>query len=60
MKRLLDYSDCPRDIADPWYTGKFELTYSDVEEGCQALLNTIQRNNSNEETHIVNEIKRKQ
>ena len=35
--RLLDFTDHPRDIADPWYTGDFETTYADVVEGCQAL-----------------------
>lgn len=38
---LLDFSDKPRDISDPWYTGDFETTYSDVMEGCQALLAVI-------------------
>ena len=41
VHRLLDYSKHPRDIADPWYTGDFELTYADVYEGCKALLNAI-------------------
>lgn len=36
--RLLDFSDTPRDIADPWYTGDFDTTYEDVKEGCEALL----------------------
>jgi protein-tyrosine phosphatase len=36
--RLLDFSNNPRDIADPWYTGDFDKTYEDVYEGCQALL----------------------
>ena len=31
-------SDDPRDIADPWYTGGFDGTYSDVVEGCEAFL----------------------
>ena len=35
---LLDYSDRPRDIADPWYTGNFELTYRDIVEGCEGFL----------------------
>ncbi len=35
--RLLDFSGCPRDIADPWYTGDFDLTYRDVVEGCQGF-----------------------
>jgi len=38
VKRLLDYSSHPRDIADPWYTGDFDKTYADVVEGCEALL----------------------
>lgn len=42
ITRLLDFSTRPRDIADPWYTGNFELTYQDVLEGCEALLNTIE------------------
>lgn len=35
---LLDYTEHPRDIADPWYTGNFDATYEDVKEGCEALL----------------------
>ena len=36
--RLLDLTDDPRDVADPWYTGDFGQTYRDVEKGCRALL----------------------
>ena len=39
--RLLDFLEKPRDIADPWYTGDFETTYNDVEEGCRKLLEYI-------------------
>ena len=35
---LLDYTDHPRDGADPWYTGDFEKTYDDVLAGCQGFL----------------------
>ena len=41
--RLLDFSEHPRDIADPWYTGDFETTYSDIVEGCRAFLETLRR-----------------
>ena len=41
IQRLLDYSDRPRDIADPWYTGNFDETYDDVVEGCRALLDHL-------------------
>ena len=35
---LMDYTEKPRDVADPWYTGNFEATWRDVLEGCQCLL----------------------
>ena len=44
VKLLLDYSENPRDIADPWYTGDFESTYSDVVEGCQGFLRYMEKN----------------
>lgn len=39
---LLDWTEHPRDIADPWYTGNFDQTYEDVDEGCEALLQALQ------------------
>lgn len=39
--RLLDFSNNPRDIADPWYTGNFDITYNDILEGCIAFLDYI-------------------
>lgn len=45
IRRLLDFSERPRDIADPWYTGDFDETYEDVYEGCIALLETILQEN---------------
>ncbi|WP_206458390.1 low molecular weight protein-tyrosine-phosphatase [Anaerovorax sp. IOR16] len=41
IHRLLDFSKNPRDIADPWYTGNFDVTYDDICEGCNALLDVI-------------------
>ncbi len=38
VHRLLDFSDAPRDIDDPWYTGNFEKAYSDIVEGLEAFL----------------------
>ena len=38
VKLLLDYTDSPGDIADPWYTGSFDVTYRDIVEGCKGLL----------------------
>ena len=39
MYRLLDFTERKgADIADPWYTGNFDVTYDDIVEGCEALL----------------------
>jgi len=38
---LMDYTNHPGEVADPWYTDDFEATWRDVLEGCQALLKTI-------------------
>ena len=40
--RLLDYSERPRDIADPWYTGNFEETYNDIVEGLKGLIKYLE------------------
>ena len=36
--RLLDFTQNPHNIKDPWYTGNFDETYWDIVEGCQAFL----------------------
>ncbi len=36
--KLLEFSGKERDIADPWYTGNFDITYDDILEGLSALL----------------------
>ena len=39
IHKLLDFTNRPGDVADPWYTGNFEATWQDVLLGCQCLLN---------------------
>lgn len=41
--RLLDFTDHPGDIADPWYTENFEQAYTDILRGCMGFLAEIQR-----------------
>ena len=36
--RLLDFTDTPGDIDDPWYSGNFEQTYKDISYGIEGLL----------------------
>ena len=35
---LMDYTNRPGDVADPWYTGDFGTTWRDVSAGCEGLL----------------------
>ncbi len=46
IHRVLDYTEHPRDIADPWYTGNFDDTYADLEEGLQAFRNVLLANSA--------------
>ena len=39
---LMDYTDRPGDVADPWYTDDFETTWQDVLAGCRGLLAACQ------------------
>jgi protein-tyrosine phosphatase len=38
LYKLLSFAGSARDVADPWYTGDFDATYSDILQGCTALL----------------------
>ena len=38
---LMDFTDRPGDVADPWYTRDFEATWRDVSDGCKGLLEKI-------------------
>ena len=51
--KLLDFSNNPRDIADPWYTGNFEVTYYDIVEGCHAFLESLDKERK-ESVHLMN------
>lgn len=42
--KLLSFSGESGDIADPWYTGNFDVTYDDVVRGCRGLLNEVKNN----------------
>ena len=38
MHLLMDFTDRPGEVVDPWYTGDFEATWRDVVAGCRGLL----------------------
>ena len=41
IHRLLDFTEKPKDIADPWYYGNFDLTYKEIKYGCEKFLDSI-------------------
>ena len=41
IRLLMDYTDRPGEVADPWYTGNFEATWRDVLEGCEGLIESF-------------------
>ena len=38
---LLDYTDHPCEVSDPWYTRDFAQAYRDIREGCEALFQEV-------------------
>ena len=38
---MMDFTNRPGDVADPWYTGDFEATWQDINEGCRGLLKEL-------------------
>lgn len=43
IHRLLDYTEKPRNIADPWYSGDFYSAYYDILYGCEKFLEYINK-----------------
>lgn len=41
LRLLMDYTDRPGEVADPWYTDDFETAWRDILAGCRGLLETI-------------------
>ena len=43
--KLMDYTPQGGDVADPWYTERFDVTYRDVYLGCMGLLKALEGDN---------------
>lgn len=41
LSLLMDWTDRPGDVADPWFTRDFDATWRDVMDGCTALLKKL-------------------
>ena len=41
VRKLLTYAGRTDDVADPWYSDRFDIAYADIYEGCRGLLNAL-------------------
>ncbi len=41
IHKLMDYTSRPGDVADPWYSDRFDIAYRDIFEGCAGLLESL-------------------
>jgi len=41
IRKLMDYTDRGGDVADPWYTDRFDVTYRDIYDGCEGLMKQL-------------------
>ena len=39
--KLMDFTPRGGDVADPWYSDRFDIAYRDIYDGCSALLNKL-------------------
>lgn len=44
VRRMMDYTNRGGDVADPWYSDRFDVAYQDILESCTALLETVKTN----------------
>ena len=43
LSLILDHTEHPGEVADPWYTGDFDTAYEQILEGCKGLLEELKR-----------------
>ena len=41
IRKLMDYTSRRGDVADPWFTERFDIAYRDIHEGCEGLLKAL-------------------
>lgn len=45
LYKLLDFTDTPGNIDDPWYTGEFDKAFEQILKGCKALILSLAEDN---------------
>lgn len=42
---LMEFAGSQKEVADPWYSGRFDVTYDDIYLGCEGFLRYLQGRN---------------
>ena len=41
IRKMMDYTSKGGDVADPWYSGRFDVAFRDISDGCYELIKVI-------------------
>ena len=41
IRKLMEFTDRGGDVADPWYSGRFDVAWRDIYDGCEGLLESL-------------------
>ena len=41
IRKMMEFAGSCADVADPWYTGSFDVTYRDIVKRCEGLLKAL-------------------
>lgn len=44
VHKLMDFTSRKGDVADPWYSNRFDIAFNDIFDGCKGLLKEIKEN----------------
>ncbi|MBQ8920849.1 MAG: low molecular weight phosphotyrosine protein phosphatase [Oscillospiraceae bacterium] len=43
VRSMLSFAGRDADVSDPWFSGRFDTAYADIDEGCRALLQYLKK-----------------
>jgi protein-tyrosine phosphatase len=43
IRKMMDYTDRGGDVADPWYSDRFDIAYRDIYDGCLGLMRELMK-----------------
>lgn len=52
VHKLTEYSGTGRDVDDPWYSGRFDVAFRDIDEGCRSLFDMLMQHINREQDSV--------